>query len=413
MISVHGCPMVTPGMRSAGGMNVYLRHISPLLAEQGVCVDVFTRSHHEWGPEVIEIGPRARVIHLPAGTPELTKSEVVPYLPEFRQRLVDFVEREGLGYDLVHSHYWLSGAVGTEVADQWQVPHVASFHTLAAVKERQGSAPEPPERRTAEGLMSALAQRVFAFTSDEARELEGLFGIPSDRIHVAPGGVDLKLFSPRDKSEARRRIGVAQEELVVLFVGRPEPFKGPDVLVRALAEMREPKGVRLLLVGGSEDERSVDWLRSVAAEAGVTDNLRWHSAVPQHELPDFYAAADICAVPSFHESFGLVALEAMASGTPVVAASVGALRILIRDGETGCLVPSHSPVDFARCVEELLDNPQRRRRMGEAGVRRASSFTWEHAAGLALEGYRGVMASARPTARVLTCSELGAPAPVA
>jgi D-inositol-3-phosphate glycosyltransferase len=403
MISVHGCPMVTPGMRSAGGMNVYLREIAPLIASQGVCVDVFTRSHHEAGPEVLDIGPRARVIHLPAGDPELVKAQVVPHLPEYTERLNDFVEREGLGYDLVHSHYWLSGVVGQRLAARLRVPHVVSFHTLAAVKEREGNETEPLGRKLTEERMSSRANLVFAFTEDESRELEGLFGIDPRRIHVAPGGVDLTLFTPRDQAEARRRLGMDRNENIILFVGRPEPFKGPDVLVRALAAMPDRSDVRLVLLGGSEEEHSFDWLREAAAAAGVSDRLRWQSALPQSELPDYYAAADVCAVPSFHESFGFAALESMACGTPVVAASVGALQTLIVDGETGCLVPTHQPEDFAHCIESLLDNPRLRERMGASGVERARSFTWAHAADLAMEGYRGLLARAATRADVIPC----------
>jgi D-inositol-3-phosphate glycosyltransferase len=403
MISVHGCPMVTPGMRSAGGMNVYLRRIAPLLAERGVCVDVFTRSHHAWGREVFDIGPHARVIHLPAGEPELTKAEVVPYLNDFRDRLFAFVDREGLGYDLVHSHYWLSGGVGDAVARVLKIPHVASFHTLAAVKERASLVPEPSERAETEARMAESADLVFAFTRDEAREFGELFGVPEDAVHIAPGGVDLSLFSPQDKAEARRRTGIDLDEKVILFVGRPEPFKGPDVLVRALAEMRNPTGVRLVLVGGSEDEHSVDWLRQEAEAAGVSENVRWQSAIPQTELTDFYAAADVCAVPSFHESFGLAALEAMACGTPVVAAAVGALPELVVHGETGFLVPGHLPELFAQCIEDLLNDPGRRERMGEAGVRHAAGYTWKQAADLALEGYQAVVGRSPRHDDVLPC----------
>jgi D-inositol-3-phosphate glycosyltransferase len=388
MISVHGCPMVTPGMRFAGGMNVYLRDIAPALAAKGICVDVFTRSHHAGGPEIFEIGPNARVIHLPAGNPELVKSEVVPYLAEYQERVLQFVEEEGLGYDLVHSHYWLSGSVGKAAANHWGLPSVVSFHTLAAVKEREGSETEPDQRKIAEAEMAHDADLIFAFTDDERAELNNLFGIADDRVHVAPGGVDLTLFHPIDKGEARDRLGFDRDEQIVLFVGRPEPFKGPDVLIRALPLMSDPQRNRLVLVGGSEGEHSFDWLRLLAADLGVADRVSWHTAVPQEELVNFYAAADLCAVPSFHESFGLVALEAMACGRPVVASAVGALSINVREGETGCLVHSHEAIDFAHCIGNLLANPRLRETMGAAGIEHAQTFTWLRAAEQALDGYR-------------------------
>jgi D-inositol-3-phosphate glycosyltransferase len=388
MVSIHACPMVTPGMRFAGGMNVYLRDIAPAIAAAGVAVDVYTRSHHAGCPEIFEIEPNARVIHLHAGDPELVKSEVVPYLPEFRERMLEFVAQEGLEYDLVHSHYWLSGSVAQSVAAQWGLPSVVSFHTLAAIKEREGSEIEPQQRKVAEARMARGADLVFAFTDDERRELNELFGIEHDRIHVAPGGVDLSLFRPTDKLAARKRLGFDADDNIVLFVGRPEPFKGPDVLIRALRHMRNTSNLRLVLVGGSEGEHSFDWLRLLAAELGVADQVSWNRAVPQEQLVDFYAATDLTAAPSFHESFGLVALESMASGRPVVASDVGALSTQILHGETGCLVRAHDPVDFAHCMEDLLGNPRVREAMGDAAVDHAREFTWARAADQALEGYR-------------------------
>ncbi|MDA0797106.1 MAG: glycosyltransferase [Chloroflexi bacterium] len=388
MVSVHGCPMVTPGMRFAGGMNVYLRDIAPAIAAAGVSVDVYTRSHKAGGPEVFEIGPNARVIHLSAGDPELVKSEVVPHLPEFRERMLEFVASEGLEYDLVHSHYWLSGSVAQSVAAEWGLPGVVSFHTLAAIKERESSETEPEQRKVAEEQMAHGADLVFAFTHDERRELNELFGIEDDRIHVAPGGVDLSLFRPTDKLQARERLGFNPTENIVLFVGRPEPFKGPDVLISALAHMRGKANTRLVLVGGSEGEHSFDWLRLLAVELGVADRVSWYTAVPQEQLVDFYAAADVTAVPSFHESFGLVALESMASGRPVVASNVGALSTQVLDGETGRLVAAHDPVDFAYSLDDLLGDPRLLGAMGEGAVAHARTFTWARAADQALEGYR-------------------------
>ena len=395
MVSVHGCPMMTPGMRFAGGMNVYLRDVAMTLSTMGVSVDVFTRNHHAGGPEVLHIAPNARIIHLRGGPPELVKSEVVPYLSEYRDNLLRFVESEGQGYDIVHSHYWLSGSVGEAVARRWGVPHVVSFHTLAAIKERESSEIEPEQRKLAESRMAATADLAFAFTQGECIELNELFGIPDNRVHVAPGGVDLSLFGPTDRLAARRRLGFAPDDELILFVGRPEPFKGPDVLVRALAHMKSAEHRRLALVGGSEGEHSFDWLRVLASELGVADRVTWRTAMPQHKLLDYYASADVCAVPSFHETFGLVALEAAACGIPVVAASVGALTTQIVDGETGCLVASHEPSEFARCIEYLMGSPLLRERMGEAGVAHAHTFTWERAAELALAGYQTALAQSR------------------
>ena len=403
MLSVHGCPLMMPGTRSAGGMNVYLRKIAPLLAERDVCVDVFTRNHHAGGPELLELGPNARAVHLPAGAPELVKEEIVPYLADFTDHLSRFVAEEGTAYDLVHSHYWLSGDVGADIAREWGVPHVVSYHTIAAQKQRAGGASEPPERLEAESRMAAAADRVFASTAGEADDIGALFGLPPERLHVVHGGVDTELFRPRDRAGARRAAGIAEHEKVVLFVGRLEPFKGPDILVRALAEMQDASNVRLVLVGGSEEERSAEWLDRIAADLGVGARVRWQPAIPQADLPDFYASADVCAVPSFHESFGLAALEAMACGTPVVAADVGALSSLVLDGETGSLVRGHDPGAFAAGLEELLLDPARLSRMGEAARAWASGFTWERSVEETLDGYRGVFAARSERPLVAPC----------
>ena len=404
MLSVHGCPLMMPGVRSAGGMNVYLRQIAPLLAERDVCVDVFTRSHHEGGPELLELGPNARVVHLPAGAPELAKEEIVPYLADYAHQLSSFVAEEGTAYDLVHSHYWLSGDVGAEIAREWGVPHIVSYHTIAAQKERAGGQPESAERLEAEERMAGAADRIFASTASEAEVIGALFGLPGERLHVVHGGVDTERFKPRDRAAARRAAGIAEHERVVLFVGRLEPFKGPDILVRALAEMRDASDVRLVLVGGSEEERSAAWLERIAADLGVGSCVRWQPAMPQADLPDFYAGADVCAVPSFHESFGLAALEAMACGTPVVAADVGALLSLVRDGETGLLVPGHEPRAFAAALEELLDDPERASRMGEAAHAWASGFTWDRSVDETLDGYRSVLTAGAERPLVAPCA---------
>ncbi|MEX2599034.1 MAG: glycosyltransferase, partial [Dehalococcoidia bacterium] len=395
MLSVHGCPMALPGMRFAGGMNMYLKRIAPLIAEQGICVDIFTRSHHADGQEVVELGPHARVVHLPAGSPELVKEEVVSYLPDFLDGLQEFALREGLGYDLVYSHYWLSGWVGMHSATAWGVPHVACFHTVGGIKELAGASEEPPERKAIEAEIARTADRLFVFTEDEAQQMESLFGVPRERCDVIPGGVDLELFRPRGKAEARRRIGVSNADKMLLFVGRIEPFKGPDVLVRAAGAMQERDGLRLVFVGGSTDEQSDQLVLRTAAEEGLSEHITWHEAIPQDELVDYYSAADLCVVPSYHETFGFAALEAMACGTPVVAAKVGALPFLVRDGETGRLVEGHDPGEFARCLEGLLADPNGLARMGTAARERAAELPWSRTARetlrccrLALDGFR-------------------------
>ena len=381
MVSVHACPMVRPGMRSAGGMNVYIKHLSATLADAGLCVDVFTRGHEAGGPELVSLGPRARVVHLPAGPPELPKESVHEYLPEFLDRLDDFRSAEGLGYDLVHSHYWLSACVGERLEGLWRVPHVVTFHTLALVKGLAGSDDESQERERVEIEVAQGANSLVAFTNEERETLVREYGASATGISIAPGGVDLERFKPGYQAGARQRLGLAQDEMVVLYVGRLEPFKGAELVLRAVAQMRRQERLKLVVVGGGgEEDPEVARLQHLAGELGIRSHVQWHNACPQEQLPDYYVAADVCVVPSYHESFGFVSLEAMACGTPVIAAPVGGLATLVLDGRTGRLVSEHTPEAFAGCLEDVLADEELRRRWGRAAREWACQFPWSRAA---------------------------------
>ena len=406
MVSVHGCPLARPGRRSTGGMNVYLKQLATLLAQDGLCVDVFTRAHDPNEPEVAELGPRARVIHLPAGAFDLPKEAVFEHLPEFLERLESFASAEGLGYDLLHSHYWLSGWVGQRLASSWTIPHIVTFHTLALVKQSASSYDEPLERQRTELELATGADGIVAFTPDEQESLVEMYGARSERIHIAPGGVDLERFQPQDMLAARRRLGLPLDDQMVLYVGRLDPFKGPHILLRAFSMLRSTKAVRLVFVGGEgEDDPEALLLKQLAAELGVASQVQWQSAVPQHELVDYYNAADIHAMSSYHESFGLAALEAMACGTPVVATRVGALRSLVLDGRTGCLVNGHAPEALAGCLQELLTNDEHRRRLGEGARQWASQFPWSRVAAQLRPIYEKAVGQEVNRPAVLPCVE--------
>ncbi len=406
MLSVHTCPMAQPGVRSAGGMNVYLKELARTLAESGVCVDIFTRSHQAGGPEQVRLGPRARVVHIPAGPPEISKESVYGFLPEFLDGLDAFQADEGYGYDLLHSHYWLSGWVGARLAPSWGVPHIVTFHTLAQTKRWSAMLDEDPaEREPTETHVAGVAEGVIAFTPDERDELVRLYGARQDRVHTAPGGVDLERFHPQDRAVVRRRLGMDPTERVVLYVGRVEPFKGTEVLLRAMAQVRTSLGARLVIIGGGgEEDPEVTRLRLLSAELGIESRVRWQGATPHEELPDYYAAADVCVVPSYHESFGLVALEAMACGTPVIASRVGGLASLVLDGRTGCLVEGHAPESFARCLEELLEDRELRDRLALGARIWAQEFPWSQAAEQVLAVYRQSVGSADGRPEVAPCS---------
>ena len=348
-------------------MSVFLRSMTQALARAGVQVDIYVASH---GPCLASSELEAlRLVHV---------SE--EGAPDFADALLSAVQAGGADYALIHSHYWTSAEPGLRLAEQLGVPHVFTGHTIAAIKERAGGAPEPDARKAAEDAAMRRSNAVVTFTEEESASLCELFELAPHRAHAVPMGVDVALFGPWPRAEARAALGIDQDERVVLAVGRVEPFKGTDVLVRASALLSDSERIRLLVVGGREGEPGVEWLRAEARASGVSGLLDWRAAVPQHELPAYYAAADVCAAPSLHETFGLTALEAMACGTPVVASDAGGLRELVHHGETGLLCEPGDAGALAEALDALLSDPSLARRMGVAGVARAQRFTWDASA---------------------------------
>lgn len=364
-VSAHGCPLAAPGAGSAGGMSVFLRNVAQALGRAGVHVDVYAASHGPC-PRPPSPGPRLRLIHVdPEG---------------FTDGLLDAVEAVDADYALVHSHYWTSAGPGLRLAERLGVPHVFTGHTIAAIKEHAGGAPELDARKEAESVALRRSHAVVTFSEEEGSLLQDMLGLAPYRAHTVPMGVDAALFRPQPRASARAALGIGPNDRVVLSAGRIEPYKGTDVLVRALALLRDPRDVRLLVVGGREGEPGVDWLRETARSSGVSGLLDWRGAVPQHELPAYYAAADVCAVPSLHETFGLAALEAMACGTPVVASDAGGLRQLVCHGETGLLCTPGDAAALAEALDAVLGDSPRARRMGEAGLSYAQPLTWDASA---------------------------------
>lgn len=404
ILSLHTSPREQPGTGDSGGMNVYITAVAERLAEQGIAVDIYTRDGGA-GPAVEDVGPRTRVIQIEAGPRAPVAKEDLPELvPEFTRGVVTHAAAEGDGgrhrhspYDVVHSHYWLSGWVGSRAKEIWGAPHVASFHTLGRVKNHSlGSAdrPEPEARLAGEADVIAGADRILAPTTSEADDLVALYGADPDRIRVVAPGVDTTLFAPRPKRLARARLHLANARLL-LFVGRLQPFKGPDVAVRAVAEAvriapETMRDVVLAVVGGpTGQEREPDEvarLMRLASDAGVGDRVVFFPPQPHERLADFYSAAEAVLVPSRWESFGLVPLEAQACGTPVIAAAAGGLRDVVLDGRTGFLVPGHDPVDYARRIVRLLEDPRLARALFANAVRHAARFSWDATA----DGVRAV-----------------------
>jgi D-inositol-3-phosphate glycosyltransferase len=403
VVSLHTSPLDQPGTGDSGGMNVFIRQAAERLGELGVDVDVFTRCRGGDLPEVEDTG-HARVIRVKAGPCEpVPKDELPRYLPEFLGGILQRMRRTGETYDLVHTHYWLSGWIGRSAKEIWGVPLVASFHTLGKVKNYFAAGdetPEPAARLEGEERVIDAADRILAATPAEAAQLVGLYGADPERVRVVPPGVDHDLFAPRDRDEARARLHLSGMRLL-LFVGRLQRHKGPDVAVRTLAEAVARDDGRagelmLAIVGGpSGTTQGADLagLMHLASALGVSDRVMLFPPQPHARLADFYSAADAVLVPSRSESFGLVALEAQACGAPVIAAEVGGLRYVVDDGISGFLVEGHDPGDHAERVLELLRDPALAARMGAAAVERSRRFSWDATAEGMLSVYREVVAA--------------------
>ncbi|MSQ10435.1 MAG: glycosyltransferase family 1 protein [Dehalococcoidia bacterium] len=379
ILSVHTCPLITPGSRrEAGGMNVYLNMLTHQLASRGIAVDVFTRWHDPAEPEVMEAAPGLRVIHVEAGGRGPQPDRPLPPLTgSVTEQILAFQQREGLVYDLVHAHYWLSGLVGLELKQRWGVPLIAMFHTLGAVKNQaRAGEHEPLGRIAAEHEVIAGADALVAATEDERDLMARLYDADVSHVQVIPLGVDTSTFHPLEKQLARKALGLNGERLL-LFVGRPDPLKGLEVLISAASQLDDPDGVRVIVVGGDGgSEEGFQRAHDLAAQIDMTSRVDYHGSVAHDRLPYYYSAADVCVIPSYYESFGLVALESMACGTPVVAARVGGLRSTVQDGETGYLIPWHCPEPYAERLELLLDNEMLRRALGTQAQAAAQSYSW-------------------------------------
>lgn len=375
VLSLHTSPVAQPGVGDGGGMNIYVRSLSSALARAGVACDVYTRAEYSGQPRVVTVEPNFRVINVPAGPAAPVAKESLPGLvDEFTESMLGQIRGCGRDYEVLHANYWLSGLVAHRLKHELSLPMVATFHTLALVK-RDETGPEVPGRVQGETDIVRCADLILAPTRDEAGLLGSLYGADPDRIEVLPPGVDHRLFSPGDRAEARARLGHPGRR-VLLFVGRIQPLKGLDLAVRALAEIDDAV---LWAVGGpsgADGPQELERVQKLAADLGVAERLLILPPRPHHELVDYYRAADVCLVPSRTESFGLVALEAAACGTPVVAASVGGLRSIVSDGETGLLVEGRDPLEWATAVALLLDDRDLADSMGARASARSGRWSW-------------------------------------
>ncbi|HEX6515864.1 MAG TPA: D-inositol-3-phosphate glycosyltransferase [Nocardioidaceae bacterium] len=407
MISLHTSPLDQPGTGDAGGMNVYVSELSKRLAARNLEVEIYTRATSSALPPQVEAFPGVTVHHVHAGPFEgLGKAELPGQLCVFAREVLRAEARHDAGwYDLVHSHYWLSGQVGALVRDRWSVPLVHSMHTMAKVKNDSlatGDTPEPAARVIGEEQVVAAADMLVANTDIEAKQLVNLYDADPGRVEVVHPGVDLSVFRPVGQAPARARLGLPADAAVLLFAGRIQPLKAPDVLLRAVAVLleRNPSLRRRLVVPvvGGPSGTGLEHPESLALLAeglGIADVVRFVPPVAQATLVDWYAAATLVCVPSYNESFGLVAVEAQATGTPVVAAAVGGLTTVVRDGRSGLLVDGHDPADYARAIERVVEHPALRERLARGAVAQAAGFAWERTAERTLEVYRMANAAMR------------------
>lgn len=411
MLSFHTCPLATLGGKDTGGMNVYVRDLTRELGRRGVGVDVFTRSQDEHVPHVLhDLGYGNRIVHIPAG-PEnpIAKSDLVDYLPQFVEGIKKFTRQKGLQYDLIHSHYWLSGLAALELSAEWGTPVIQMFHTLAAMKNRVARTPEESAsdlRLESEIRLLSDADRIIAATQAELAQLQWLYRIDTNRITVIPPGVDTTRFYPIPKDEAIEFIGTPAKGCMFLYVGRIEPLKGIDTLIESLSVMKR-KGfldlfpVCLAIIGGDPDvsdeqmSAEMERLQALGESLGIDDLIMFLGRQDQDTLQYYYSAAEVVVVPSHYESFGMVALESMACGTPVVASETGGLAFLVKDGVTGFHVPTADSDALAERLIELMEDSELREKLGKQAFEYAKGFTWTIIADQILELYTAVLAEYR------------------
>jgi D-inositol-3-phosphate glycosyltransferase len=380
VISMHTSPLAQPGVGDGGGMNVYVRELVSALAHAGLDCTTYTRAWQAGLPEVVNVEPNHRVVHIPAGNFEVPKNELLSVVDEFTENVRAHIVASG-GVDVLHANYWLSGLSAHQLKHELDLPLVTTFHTLARVKA-QGGDFESDIREKSESDIIGCADAICVSCTEEERQFIDLYGNPPGTLEIVAPGVEHAFFAPGEKRGARHALGIAFDVPVLLFVGRIQPLKGLDVAVQALAQL-QAKNAQLIVVGGasgSEGNEEIEKVMQLARSLGVHNNIRFVEPQAHHMLSTYYRAADVVVVPSRSESFGLVALEAAACGIPVVASAVGGLLTIIDNGETGYLVPRRDPALFAEHIDELLAHPTMARAMGAKAAEKARHYTWSFAA---------------------------------
>jgi D-inositol-3-phosphate glycosyltransferase len=406
-LMVHTSPLDQPGAGDAGGMNIYVVESAERMAAMGVSVDIFTRRHNPDLPDIVELSPGVRVRHLNIGACSATKEELPALIPNLSDAFSKVLDNEK--YDVLHSHYWISGKVAMPVAKKFGIPLAHTMHTMARVKNMnlaEGERPEPMIRVQGETQVVAAANALIANTDAEAASLVSLYEACPDNVSVVSPGVDLYTFTAGSgRKAAREAVGLPHDAHILAFVGRIQPHKGPEVLIRAVAEMLNhsphlrPKLITIIMGGASGSGLGeVDRLKDLVSWLNISDVVRFENPVPRAQIPQWYSAADLVCVPSYSESFGLVALEAQACGTPVVATAVGGLRTAVADGISGVLVDGHDPRAWSSVLARLIQEPQRRVLLSMGAIEHASHFGWDATARGTLDIYDRIIATSASAA---------------
>jgi D-inositol-3-phosphate glycosyltransferase len=411
MLSIHSSPLARLGGKEAGGMNVYVRELATELAAQGLKIDIFTRMQDATLPPVIALADGVRVVHVPTGpTRPYDKNQILTYLPEFLNRVRCFARSQAAPYDLIHSHYWISGEAALHLRESWGVPVVQMFHTLGAMKNlvaRSAEEAETSQRVAIERKLLREADSVVAATHIDRAQMVAHYGAQVDRINIIPCGVDVHRFQPQLQEDARQGLGISPHWQLLLSIGRIEPLKGMDSLIQALALLHKQhpawrNTLHGMILGGDSDKTPTEqWnseqrrLNMLCYDLGVADAVMFAGAQPHTALPAYYASADIVVIPSHYESFGMVALEAMACGRPVVASDVGGLSLSIAHGHSGLLIPPDSPALLANTLEQLLTDRHRRDTLGREAHQQMGRYSWQHIASRVHRLYEEVIEDAQ------------------
>jgi D-inositol-3-phosphate glycosyltransferase len=392
MLSIHSCPLGKVGGENTGGMSVYIRELGRELGRRGHLVDVYTRIHEPIHDQVVELGENARLIHLKAGEEETHKLQLYSHVGDFAGNLENFRKENGLRYDLIHSHYWLSGLVGERLQEWWDIPHMIGFHTLGAVKNAVGIGEYEPELRiNAEKELVKDCHRIIASTERGKEDLITYYDAAPETISIIPCGVNLDLFRPIKRETARCHLGLNGESIIV-FVGRIIPLKGIDNMLKAMAYLEGKRRIKLVVIGGDDHSQAeIQRLKNLSRSLKIDESVIFLGSVKQEMLPFFYSAADLCVVPSYYESFGLVVLESLACGTPVVATKVGCAESVIRYGETGYVVTDNDPCCLADKISRLLSTPNGKTDFVRSVRASVAKYSWSNISEAIIEEYRSVL----------------------